>query len=592
MLKFYFSLFLLAFSTFSFSQKNEEQTIDNWLLENNYTEPDYLITISSPKPTNKLGDSQIETLKLSEKELIKKALKNKISEKINELSLIDFNNLEKYFFESDKKAIKVVCIINKKEVSEYWVKDIERKLDNLKSSLSENQVSGQLTSSKIEEMLNNSKKVRKDIDLYEQIAFKLNPNMDMSSINLVKIDIDGRINDLNSRMDKTIVIEKIRNAQRKKNNQDFIGAYSSFKDLQMEYPNNTEVINGVEESYNTLIKIYDYRILQFEINENYESAIKTVDSLIKLDIDLLRKYESKLIVFRNKKFYNICDKIEKLLTYKSVSGEQLKNYMNELKNLKDIDPEKYEKLKSNSEKRLLEYDIKLIKSDVYNRNYTEALAKIPILKSTYSRSRSIESFEKKIDRTIYKKFKSDVLSIRPRLYNFEPGISLISSPYSLNSDLTKSQYNLNIQYSLGLYRRVNIKQKNKVGKFRYSTIGIKSDYLDSKIIFNSNDSLIYSKNNTFSNNQISIGIRKFLYLDFGYLYFINNTQTNLYNSTISIYLPLGYFSIGASTRYLTDFKQKNMIVASAGLKFNFGFVKKYNSDDKREIETSILKLKQ
>jgi hypothetical protein len=162
----------------------------------------------------------------------------------------------------------------------------------------------------------------------------------------------------------------------------------------------------------------------------------------------------------------------------------------------------------------------------------------------------------------------------------------------LNSDLSKSQYNLNIQYSLGLYRRVNIKQKNKVGKFRYSTIGIKSDYLDSKIIFNSNDSLIYSKNNTFSNNQISIGIRKFLYLDFGYLYFINNTQTNLYNSTISIYLPLGYFSIGASTRYLTDFKQKNMIVASAGLKFNFGFVKKYNSDDKREIETSILKLKQ
>ena len=85
MLKFYFSLFLLAFSTFSFSQKNEEQTIDNWLLENNYTEPDYLITISSPKPTNKLGDSQIETLKLSEKELIKKALKNKISEKIKSI---------------------------------------------------------------------------------------------------------------------------------------------------------------------------------------------------------------------------------------------------------------------------------------------------------------------------------------------------------------------------------------------------------------------------------------------------------------------------------------------------------------------------
>jgi MFS superfamily sulfate permease-like transporter len=260
------SLIFLAlfFSNYFLSQKSEEKTINEWLTENNFIDNnDYLYHTSIPKSTNKMGDSEIEALIKTEKELSNKSLKNMIYENSKELSFIDFNNLEKYYSYTDRKTIQVVCVINKKTVSDYWVKDIERKLENLKSSLSESQITGQLTSSKIEEMLNNTKVIRKEIDRYEQIAFKLNPKMDMSIINLFKTDIDGRINDLNSRMDKTVFNEKLSSARRKINNQDYIGSYIAYKDLQLEYPNNTDVIYGIDESFNSLIKNYDQRLSQY-----------------------------------------------------------------------------------------------------------------------------------------------------------------------------------------------------------------------------------------------------------------------------------------------------------------------------------------
>lgn len=519
-------------------------------------------------------------------------MKNKISENSKELSFIDFNNLEKYFIELDKKTIQVVCVINKKEVSDFWVKDIERKLDNLKLSLSENQISGKLTSAKIQEMLNNTIVIRKEIDRYEQIAFKLNPKMRMEVINLVKSDIDGRINDLNSRMDNTILIEKLKSVKIKKNKQDYLGAYVSYKDLQLEYPNNTDVISGIEESFNTLIKIYDYRMSQYELNENYDAAIKTVDSLVKLDIELVKKYSTKLDELRKRKFNLLSEKIEKLLAYKSVSGEQLKKYIVELKELKDVDSERFNKLNANSESRLLEYDIKLIKSDIYNKNYEKALSEIPLLKITYERSKKIESFEKEIDRKIYHHFKKELLQGRPRLYNLEPGLFAVIPPFDSKTNQNINYYNLNFNYSLGVYRRFGIKEKEETGKFQYSSVGIKFEYLDSKQSFNVNDSSAYGRNSSFVNPQLSLGIRKCLYLDLGYLVYSNNIKPSLYNGAISFYIPFGYFSLGLNVKYLTDFKQTNLIMPGAGIKLNFGFVKKFNSNDKNELRTTILKLKQ
>jgi hypothetical protein len=352
------------------------------------------------------------------------------------------------------------------------------------------------------------------------------------------------------------------------------------------------VINGIEESFSTLIKIYDYRMSQLELNENYDAAIKTVDSLIKLDIELVKKYSSKLDDLRKRKFYLISDKIEKILAYKSVSGEQLKNYMSELRELKDVDPERYNKLKSNSDNRLLDYEMKLIRSEIYNKNYTKALSDLPLLKITFDRSRKIESFERQIDRKIYYQFKNELLRSRPRLYSIEPSIFVVTPPYSSNSTNGNSYYNLNLNYSLGVYRRIGIKPKNNAGKFKYSSIGIKFDYLDSKQTFNINDSSIYERNNSFLNTQLSMSIRKFIYLDLGYLSYKNSMKSGLYNGTLSFYLPLGYFSLGLNLKYLTDFKQTNLIMSGVGVKLNFGLLKKFNSNDKQEIQTSILKLKQ
>jgi len=586
-------IFLALFSSNYFlSQKSEEKTINEWLTENNFIDNnDYLYHTSIRKSTNKMGDSEIEALIKTEKELSNKSLKNMIYENSKELSFIDFNNLEKYYSYTDRKTIQVVCVINKKTVSDYWVKDIERKLENLKSSLSESQITGQLTSSKIEEMLNNTKVIRKEIDRYEQIAFKLNPKMDMSIINLFKTDIDGRINDLNSRMDKTVFNEKLSSARRKINNQDYIGSYIAYKDLQLEYPNNTDVIYGIDEAFNSLIKNYDQRLSQYELNENFDAAIKTLDSIVKLDVELLKKYSTKLNELRKRKFNLLINKIEKLIEYKTISGEQLKNYMSQLNDLKDVDPNKFYKLKASTDKRLLDYEMKMIKSDIYNKNYTKALKEIPILKSSYDRSRKIESFERGIDRKIYKQLKNDLLENRPRLYNIEQSVFLMSPAKNINNYLSNN-YNLNLNYSIGIYRRLNIKPKSKLGKFKYSTIGIKFDYLDSKQTFNNNDSLIYERNNTFINYQLSFGIRKFIFIDLGYLSFINNSNSNLYSGSLSFYIPFGYVSFGLNAKYLTDFKENYNLMTGVGIKFNFGLKKKFNSNDKNEIETSILKLKQ
>jgi hypothetical protein len=592
MFKFSLCIAIVCIFYTGLSQKNEEKPINDWLKDNNYFEnSDYLYFITLPKSTNKMEDNEIKALEGNEKEIAKKGVKNLISENLKDLSFVDFNNLEKYYFEYDRKTLQVVCVINKKDISDYWVKDIVRKFINLKSSLSESQISGQLTSSKIEELLSTTRVSRKEIDQYEQIAFKLNPQMDMSEINLFKTDIDGRINDLNSRMDKTILIEKLKSAQRKLNNQDYKAAYLAFKDLKMEYPNNVEVLNGIENSYTTLIKTYDYKISQYELNEDFDAAINTLDTLVSLDIDLVKKYSSKLDDLRKRKFYVICEKTEKLLSYKIVSSDQVKNYLLQLKELKDIDPNRYNAIKSRTYKRLLDYDLKLIRSDVYNKKYAKALSGIPVIKSTYDQSKKIESFEKEIDRKIYRFLKKDLTLTRPRLYSFEPSVFIMLPPTEINTPIS-NYYNLNLNYSLGIYRRLAIKPKKKVGNFKYSSIGLKLDYLDSKQTFNVNNDSIYPRNNTFFNAQLSVGIRKFLYFDLGYLSYNNNLTPNLYTGSISIYLPFGYFSIGVNAKYLTDFKQTSLLMTGAGVKLNFGLKKKFNSNDKNEIETTILKLKQ
>ena len=594
MYKYFVLFYLVHFSIIVFSQKNDEKTIDNWLKENNYLDNSQYLYEILHKSTGKLTEFEIESLKVKEKDIIKKNLLKKIYnyEIPKDLLFVDFNNLEKIFIESDKKSLKIVCLINKEEISDYWLKDIERKLDNLKSSLSESQITRELTSIKIQEMLSKTVNTRKEIDLYEQIAFKLNPKINMENINLVKNDIDGRINDLISRMDKTILINKLNNAIDKKSKQDYLVAYMAYKQLKLEYPGNTDVLEGLNETFGALIKTYDLKMAVYESEGNYNEAIKTIESIINLDIELLNKYSSKLEELRKNKFKITIDNIEKLLSYKTVSGEQLKNNLNELKEIRNIDIDRYHKIKADADKRLLDFDIKLIKSELYNKNYKVALSKIPLLKINYERSRSIEVLEKQVDRKIYRHFKNELLQKRPRLYGLEPAIMLVSSPHSIDNINSLSMNNLNMNYSFGIYRRISIKPKNKEGRYKFSSIGLKLDYLDADITYNQNDSSLSLRNNTLINPQFSFGLRKCIYLDFGLVKFEDKMLPNLYNGTFSFFIPLRYFSLGVSAKYLTDFKTKNTIITGAGLKINLGFHKNYNSRDKDEIQTSILKLKQ
>lgn len=587
-------LLVLILTQNCFTQTTEDQSITDWLKANNYFDnPDYLYASTTPKTINKPSENEKKILEEKEKTQAKKTLKSKISLELNdkEFDYIDFNNLEKYYVSFDRKTLISVCVINIKEVSEYWLKDIIREYDDLKKVLNDSQISGQLSSATIDEMLNTAKLTRIKLKRYEDFAFKLNPQIQMFEIELYKTDIVGKINELNNQLDKSIFNEKLKAAQQKLQSRNFYGAYASFKGLQWDYPNNAQVLNGLTESYNKLIDIYDKRITQLEQIDNYEGAMRTIDSLFKLDYDLEKEFTPRYVALKKKKFYSICNETEKLLSYKNISGEQLKMNMSQLKLLKDIDLNRYNKIKSNAESRLIDYDLKLIRSEVYNKNFTKALSEIPILKSTYEKSRKIEVFEKEIDHKIYNHFKNDLLRKRPNLYSIEPSVFMISPPSEI-SFIGSNYYNLNLCYSVGLFRRFGFEAKNKVGHFKYSTIGFKFDYLDARKAYNPNDSSIYDRNNSFLNAQLSMGFRNFVYLDLGYLAYENVLSPSLYTGGVSLYLPLGSLSLGVNAKYLTDFMNTNTIIAGAGIKFNLGLKKKFNSNDRDEIETSIMKLKQ
>lgn len=594
MVKTYLFISFLVLTYFSYSQVSVSQSAEEWLKTNNYFEnPDFIFEVTTSSLPSKMSEQEKESFIKKEKEKANKALRSKISWEFKnvEYDFISFNNLENYNTIFDKKSVSTVCVINRKSVSEVWLKDMIRKYDELKRSLNLDQVTGKLTSETIDAMLNNARIKWTELKRYEDIAFKLNPQLQLFEIELYKTDILGKINELNNLMDDSIFNDKLKVAQSKLQKRDVYGAYADFKILIWNYPNKSQVISGMSDAHQMLVDIYDKKITKFEQAENYDAGLKTIDSLFRLDYDLEKEFTPRYNEIKKLKFNSICLNTEKILSYKTVSGEQLKSNLTQLKVMKDIDIDRYTKIKEAAEERLIDYDLKILRSYVYNKNFTKALSEIPNVKLAYEKSRKIEAFEKEMDKKIYHHFKQNILKQRPNLYSIESSLSVMSPPSDIDF-LDSNYYNLNLMYSLGVYRRLGIKQKVNRNGFKYTTLGVKLDYLSTEQTFNPNDTTIYNRNNSFINPQLSLGLRNALYIDLGYLAYDKFFEPSLYTGSIGLFIPLGNLGIGINAKYLTDFSQTQMIMGGASIKLNFGIKKKFNSSDKMEIQTSILKLKQ
>ena len=101
----------------------------------------------------------------------------------------------------------------------------------------------------------------------------------------------------------------------------------------------------------------------------------------------------------------IVNQIDKLLLYKDKSPKQLRSLMTDLKSCLGEENQVYKQLNIRVNGNLLPIDIKLVKSDIYNKRFNEGIRKIPKLKLQYQLNKLLPSSDPVY--VAYENFKSD-----------------------------------------------------------------------------------------------------------------------------------------------------------------------------------------
>jgi hypothetical protein len=293
------------------------------------------------------------------------------------------------------------------------------------------------------------------------------------------------------------------------------------------------------------------------------------------------------------KYAQISEDIENLLKYKDKSPTQLKGLLTELKKYSNGNETNFNELKERVNQYILPVEIKLTRSDIYNKKFDLAAKKTKELKVEYPYDKNIEVLEKYLDKKLFASYKKAMLINKPSWFSLEPSFSF----YSLEKNIKgyTSMTDFSPVYGLGLYVKFNNKEKSSFStrkKFSYSQVGFKLDYRDNSYVLNPSNSLINI--DPYFNSQISFIFRKTLGLDFGILSIraIGNVQ-NFYTFTPSFYIPMGWLSLGVHSRILTDFASTNPLIQFGGsLKFNIGLYKPFTMRNREEIHSQVIKFKE
>ncbi len=316
---------------------------------------------------------------------------------------------------------------------------------------------------------------------------------------------------------------------------------------------------------------------------------------------MTKKYFSLLFLLANficysqsNRFYEISDKIENLLKYKEKSPSQLRTLLSDLKNNSSGNEGAFKQVQKKVNDYLLPIEIKVARSDVYNKKYKEAVGKMRDLKVNYPYERNIERLESYIDRKIYGYHKRNMLNQKSSWFSLEPSFSMYTS--EVRMDNFQSISNLNPIYGLGMYLKFNKRKKNSFApkpSFAFSQIGLKLDYRDTTYTALRDTSFVSM--NPYLNYQLSFLYRKTLGLDAGMVSYLSNTNNikNSYSLTGSFYIPIKFVSLGINARIITDFNSSKPLLQLGGtLKFNFGLYKPFRRRDKEEVKSQVFKFKE
>jgi hypothetical protein len=316
---------------------------------------------------------------------------------------------------------------------------------------------------------------------------------------------------------------------------------------------------------------------------------------------MTRKYIILLFLVANfvgfsqsNRFYEISDKIENLLKYKEKSPSQLRLLLLDLKNNSSGNEGAYKQVQKKVNDYLLPIEIRVARSDVYNKKYKEAVGKMRELKVNYPYERNIERLESYIDRKIYGYHKRNMLNQKCSWFSLEPSFSMYTSEVRMDNFQRIS--NLNPIYGLGMYLKFNKRKKNSFApkpSFAFSQIGLKLDYRDTTYTAIKDTSFVSM--NPYLNYQLSFLYRKTLGLDAGIISYLSssNNVKNSYSLTGSFFIPIKFVSLGINARMITAFNSSKPLIQLGGtLKFNLGLYKQFSRRDREEVKSQVFKFKE
>ncbi len=318
---------------------------------------------------------------------------------------------------------------------------------------------------------------------------------------------------------------------------------------------------------------------------NYRNGLLTLFVLLVFNLSVFSQ--------SNTKFYEISEKIENLLKYKDKSPDQLRMLMKELEGYSQNNLNEFNQIKRRVNSYILPIEIKLARSDIYNRKYRNAVDQTKQIKLNYSYSKEIEKLEKYLDNKLYNYHKKIMIQQKPSWFSLEPSISFYTQEKKI-PQVTKIS-NLNPNYGLGFYVKFNNRKKDNTSQktiYAFSQIGIKMEFRDnSYVLLKDTSNMIV---NPYFNTQISFIYRKTIGIDFGVLQNLNSQNNNLnYSFTTSFFIPIRIISFGLNARLISDLKSTNPNLQLGGtIKINLGIYKPFSIRDREEVKSQVFKFKE
>lgn len=581
---------------FLVTNNSYSQTIQGWLKSNeNITENTHCIERYSKKYEDykKFSESKRQE---AEKKMDNLCLA-KIAKKINFPKGYLIPSDVHHYYEKKDKELYAIVVIDKESLSAKLRKILLTDLKSTDSKLSTYENNAFKTSGAASAKVNEVSEMLKKNNKFKRNLILLNENVDLSDVEDYITSINSKINELQTKYSLKAKSEDINRAKSLLVNNSYVEAYKAFLNLNIKYPQVEEILQGKDEAMTKLKLLYDNRIDDLIEQKQYQLAVLSIDTLTNLDISFGQEYREQKKELNNSHFSQIINRIETQLEYSEPSPKNLKSLMLELKPVSFIDKKKYTSTSKKVEAIILDFEIKNIKSLQYNKKNKEALRGINELKKRNQfYDKRVDKLENKLERKVSSIFRKSMLINRCNRVSIEPQASLMFPEIDIENISEIQHNNANLMYSAGIYYRFNRKKKNSSkSRFSYSQIGIKIDYLDNQDRYIKNDEIInFTSQESYINPQISLNLRKCLQVDLGMVSYGSNSTLNSnlnFNGGLTFYIPFHYFSMGIASKYITDFKSKNTLSVGYSFKINLGMSKKYTKQDKNEIKTKMMQIK-